>query len=212
MNEAPRAGAVEPALAAEFPGLGVLAVTVPGSPVRSSEGVRERLRRLSDGFRGADAVALRSRPVPQAYRGFFRGVGLDPDAERTPVEALVLERMLTGAWAPRDAVSDAVRIAIVETGVAVLALDADSVAGVPGVRQAAAGEPLDGAPLPAGRLVLADARVAVAALFGPVAAACAVHRGTTSVLLVAVVVPGVPALFAEEALWVAGEVVASSGP
>ena len=167
VNEAPRAGAVEPALAAEFPGLGVLAVTVPGSPVRSSEGVRERLRRLSDGFRGADAVALRSRPVPQAYRGFFRGVGLDPDAERTPVEALVLERMLTGAWAPRDAVSDAVRIAIVETGVAVLALDTDTVAGVPGVRQAAAGEPLDGAPLPAGRLVLADARVAVAAHFRP---------------------------------------------
>ena len=29
---------------------------------------------------------LRTRPVPRAYRVFFRHVGLDPDVERTPVE------------------------------------------------------------------------------------------------------------------------------
>lgn len=206
----PRAGRVEPALQEEFPGLGLLAVTVPGRPVRSPDGVRETLRRLSDGFGGAKAIALRTRPVPWAYRVFFRQVGLDPDVERTPVEALALERMLAGGWTSRDLVADAVRIATVETGVAVFALDAAAVGGVPGVRPAGAGERLDGAALPAGRLVVADDRAVVAGLFGPVAAGCAVAPQTTAVTLLAVVVPGVPALHAEEALWLASEVLAAS--
>ena len=40
------------------------------------------------------------RPVPWAYRVLFRHLGLDPDVTRTPVEALVLERLVQGGHAP----------------------------------------------------------------------------------------------------------------
>ena len=41
---------------------------------------------------------MRSRPVPHAYRVFFRHIGLDPDATRTPVEAAAMDRLLRGRY------------------------------------------------------------------------------------------------------------------
>jgi DNA/RNA-binding domain of Phe-tRNA-synthetase-like protein len=153
---------------------------------------------LSDRLRGAQAVALRGRDVPHAYRVFFRHVGLEPDETRIPVEALVVERLRLGGFPSRGRLPDALAIACVETGVPVWALDADALDGPPGVRPATARD----APVPQGRLVLADASRALAVLFeapeGPT-------RETRRLALISVVVPHVPALFAEEALWIAGE-------
>ena len=58
---------------------------------------------MADRMRGAEAIAMRQREVPHAYRVFFRHIGLDPDAVRTPVEALVLRRMSGGRPAARAA-------------------------------------------------------------------------------------------------------------
>ena len=92
------AGPVDPAVAAEHPGLAVVAARVPFAPGPTPPEVRERLRRAADRWRGPQAVALRTRPVPWAYRVLFRHLGLDPDVTRTPVEALVLERLLHGGF------------------------------------------------------------------------------------------------------------------
>jgi hypothetical protein len=43
--------------------------------------VKERLRELSDRFTGAQAITLRQKPIPWAYRVFFRHIGLDPDVD-----------------------------------------------------------------------------------------------------------------------------------
>ncbi|HEX4564498.1 MAG TPA: hypothetical protein VH115_08580, partial [Solirubrobacteraceae bacterium] len=59
----------------------------------------------------------------------------------------------------------------------------------------------DAAPLPAGRLVIADAAGPVATLFGEVAAAHAPTGLAERVVAFAVIVAGVPELYAEEALW-----------
>ncbi len=67
--------------------------------------VRERLRELSNRFRGARAVGIRREPVSAAYRVFFRQIGLDPDVVRTPIEAAVLERMLRGGFHPSSGCS-----------------------------------------------------------------------------------------------------------
>ena len=64
----------------------------------SPKEIRDRLRDMSNRFRGARAVGIRREPVPAAYRVFFRQIGLDPDVVRTPIEAAVLERMLRGGF------------------------------------------------------------------------------------------------------------------
>ena len=108
---------------------------------------------LSDRFSGAQAINLRHQPIPWAYRVFFRHIGLDPDVQRTPVEELALERMKHGGFVSQNLLDDALTIAIIESGVALRAFDADRVAGAPGIRPTGAGEPLEGRPgeLPPGR-------------------------------------------------------------
>jgi len=216
VTAAPRDGWVAAELSAELPGLGVVSLELPAPRVRRSPaGVREHLDALSLRFRGADALALRQRPVPHAYRVAFRHVGLDPDLTRTPVEAAAIERLVQGGFVSRGLLDDALTIALVETGVPLWALDADAVDGPLGLRLAAAGERLGGAAedeqpeLPAGQIVLADARAPLAPLFGEPAAGHAVARGTTRLLLYALRVDGVPLVHVEEALWQCAEALAA---
>ena len=167
--------------------------------------VHGRLRELSNRMRGATAVAVRREPVPAAYRVFFRHIGLDPDVERTPIEAAVLERMLRGGFLSGGLLQDVLLIALLDTGVPVWALDADSVEGPLGIRASAEGERLgryhDAPPLPARRLVVADSSAPLAVLFGGLAPGHVPLAGTRRLALYAVQVAGVPELYVEEALW-----------
>jgi len=211
---APREGLVAEPLREELPGLGVVSLVVPAPATkRSPEGVREHLAVLSTRFRGADALALRQRPVPHAYRVAFRHVGLDPDTTRTPVEAAAIERLVQGGFVSRGLLDDALTIALVETGVPVWALDADAVDGDLWLRLARAGEQLgehDGAlPLPDGQIVVADARTPLALLFGEPAPDRLPHRRTARLLLYALRVDGVPLVHVEEALWQCADVLAA---
>lgn len=203
---APQDGHVAEELRAELPGLGVVSLALPAPRARRSPpGVREHLDVLSTRFRGADALALRQRPVPHAYRVCFRHVGLDPDLTRTPVEAAAIERLVQGGFVSRGLLDDALTIALVETGVPLWALDADTVRGALWLRLARTGERLGGddqaPPLPAGQIVVADAHAPLAPLFGEPAASCAVGRRTARLLLFALRVDGVPLVHVEEALW-----------
>ena len=112
---------------AEFPELRLWSLRVARrARAAAPPGLRERLRALSDRFHGAQAVQLRTDPIPHAYRVFFRHVGLDPDTERTPVEAAVVDRLLHGGFRSRGLVDDALLVAVVETGVPLWALDDDT--------------------------------------------------------------------------------------
>jgi DNA/RNA-binding domain of Phe-tRNA-synthetase-like protein len=208
-ERAARPGWVAPELRAEFPGLALFSLRVERGSGRSTAAVRERLRRLSDRFAGAQAITLRQRPIPSAYRIFYRHIGLDPDHQRTPVEALVLERMLHGGFRSRSLLDDALTIAIVESGIALRAFDADRVEGAPGIRPSEPGEELEGRPgeLPPGTLVIADQQRPLALLFGALAAGRGVRPRTRRTLLVAIGVTGVPEIAVEEALWLAAGVL-----
>ena len=143
-----------------------------GAHRRSSPaGVQRQLRMLSDRFKGARAVGVRSEPVPAAYRVFYRQIGLDPEVAHTPMEAAVLERMLRGGFLSGNLLEDVLLIALIDTGVPVWAVDADAIDGDLGVRLSRAGEPLGRAPdawsLPAGRLVVADGSAALGAAVRP---------------------------------------------
>ena len=87
---------------------------------------------------------MRERPIPWAYRVFFRQIGLDPDRTRTPVEQLALDRLHDGGFKSRGLPADALTIAIVETGVALRAFDADRLEGELCIRESAPGESLPG--------------------------------------------------------------------
>ena len=206
----PTSGWCAPQVAQELPGLRLLVteaqVRRAGSPTGAAPpDLLARLRELSNRMRGATAVAVRSQPVPAAYRVFFRHIGLDPDVVRTPIEAAVLERMLRGGFLSGGLLQDALRIALLDTGVPVWALDARAVEGPLGIRASVAGERLGRsqyAPqLPAGRLVVADVASPLAVLFGALAPGHEAGGRTRQVVLFAVQVAGVPDLYAEEALW-----------
>lgn len=209
-------GRVEPELAEEFPGLRLAWTTAEGRVRGSAPAVKQRLREVSDRYRGAGVVAMRTQPIPHAYRTFFRQVGLDPDAARIPSEEAAVRRLLQGGFRSRDAVADALLLAVVETGVPVWALDAGVADGSSlGIRVAVAGDLLGGGsgggiPVPEGRLVVADSAKVHATLFGePVPAAVPGPR-TERIVLFAVGVDGVPAIHVEEALWVAADVLKTS--
>ena len=207
----PEAGWVDAEVADEFPELRLFELAVDARPGRTPRSVQERLRYLSSRFRGPQAVAQRQQPVPWAYRVFYRHVGLDPDADRTPAEAAMLHRLMHGGFKSDNLLDDALLVALVETGVPIWALDAAKVDGTLGVRVADEGEHLgraeDAPPVPAGRLVVADARSPLAVLFGELAPGHGVTRDTASMRLFSVQVAGVPAIHVEEALFQCSEIL-----
>jgi DNA/RNA-binding domain of Phe-tRNA-synthetase-like protein len=207
------AGFVEPELAAEFPDLGVAYAVVDAVPGRSPEEVRRRLRLASDRFTGPKAVAMRQQAIPWAYRVFFRHIGIDPDEQRTPIEAIAVERMRAGAFASKGNVEDALLLATLETSVPVVAFDAAAVDGRVGLRLARQGEDLgEYRPLGSGQLVIADEQRPLAVLFADVSEEAAVGRATRRVVLAAIRVKGVPPVSVEEALWTAVETLTGDGP
>lgn len=207
-----RRGSVQAALREEFPGLSLRWAPVERGSGRSNAGLKERLRILSNRFSGPQAINLRHRPIPWAYRVFYRHIGLDPDEQPTPVEEMALERMKAGGFKSRNLLDDALTIATMESGVALRAFDADRMEGEPGIRMSEAGEGLEGRPgdLPAGTLVIADERRPLALLFGAMAAGRGVDKKTGRMVLVAIGVKGVPDIAVEEALWLAVEAIESA--
>ncbi|HEV7937260.1 MAG TPA: hypothetical protein VGP18_04470 [Solirubrobacteraceae bacterium] len=210
MSEEPVRGWCEHEVQQELPGLGLMCTTIDLPPRSSLAGssppaVLARLRELSNRWRGARAVNVRQEPIPAAYRVFFRQIGLDPDVNRTPIEAAVLERMLDGGFLSEGLLADILTIGLIDTAVPVWALDADTVSGPLGIRVSHVEERLgrgpEGPSLGDGRLVVADADRPLAILFGQLAPGHEPSPRTCRLALFAVQVAGVPALHAEETLW-----------
>src|ERR671914_1143640 len=203
-----REGWVEPALADEFPELGLTHAPIAARVCRSPREVKIRLRAMADRYTGGKVIHMRQDPVPWAYRVFARQVGIDPDTERTPVEAIALERLRHGGFKSQNLVDDALTIAIAETGVPVIALDAERVEGELGLRLTRPREQLAGVrPLSARQIVVADDRRPVAVVLGEVSHEAGVTPDCRRMVLCALRVKGVPAIAVEEALWTTAEVL-----
>lgn len=201
----PSNGFVEPSVKAEFPGLCLRWVTLSARRRRSPRAVVRRLDELSSRYRGASVVAARTKPIPHAYRAFFRQIGLDPDVQRIPSEQAAVARLMQGGFRSVDLISDACLVALIETGVPVWALDA-AAAGEDGLgirtttaadcaRAADRGEWLN-----PGSLAIGSRREVHCVLFGDLVAGSRVGPRTGRVTLFAVGVDGVPSIYLEEAL------------
>ncbi len=208
----PEAGWVTPELREELPGLALRYLLIDGGSGRTPRHLKERLSGLSNRFSGPQAINLRHQPIPWAYRVFYRHIGLDPDEQQTPVEAVALERMKRGGFISRSLLDDALTIAIIESGVALRAFDADRAQGRLGIRQTQPGEALEGRPgsLPVGHP--GDRRrgqAAGAAVRRDRRRPRRAARGRSARLLAAVQVKGVPDIAVEEAIWLAADVLRS---
>jgi DNA/RNA-binding domain of Phe-tRNA-synthetase-like protein len=207
-------GFVSPDVAAEFPGLRLdwMPVDSAGGLRRPSPaGVVERLRRLANRYTGANVVTLRTKPIPHAYRAFYRQIGLDPDVDRVPAERVAVERLLHGGFVPADLITDACRLALLETGVPIWALDADAIdedgLGIRTTTAADAGWQPGSEYVEAGALAVADGSAVHALLFAEPAGTGVVRRRTTRVALFSVAVGGVPAIHVEESLWICADLI-----
>jgi DNA/RNA-binding domain of Phe-tRNA-synthetase-like protein len=199
-------GWVEAELAGDFPELGLVHAPVEARPRRSPPEVKQRLRALADRYTGGKVVHMRQDAVPWAYRVFSRQVGIDPDVDRTPVEAIAVERLRHGGLKSENIVDDALTIAVAETGVPIIALDADRIEGELGLRLARPGEELAGVrPLSSRQIVVADDARPVAVVLGDVSHDAGVTKRTERMVLCALRVKGVPAISVEEALWTAAD-------
>jgi DNA/RNA-binding domain of Phe-tRNA-synthetase-like protein len=207
----PEAGFLAPELREELPGLALRYLSIERGSGRAPRHVKERLSHLSNRFSGPQAINLRHQPIPWAYRVFYRHIGLDPDEQPTPVEAVALERMKRGGFVSQSLLDDALTIAIIESGVALRAFDAGRSEGRLGIRPTEPGEGLEGRPgeLPSGTLVIADEARPLGLLFGATAAGRGVRPRTRRTILAAVQVKGVPDIAVEEAIWLAADVLRS---
>lgn len=208
-----RQGWVAPELAAELPGLGVYSLAVDARPARTPAAVRAQMRELAGRIGGATVVHSRQDTVPWSYRVLWRRLGVDPDTDRTPVEALMVQRLEHGGLPSHGMPDDAIVVATLETGVPIVVVDAATVHGEPGLRPAVAGESLGGAEgaLRTGEVVYADERAPLARLDGEVARDRAVGEGTTSMLVCALAAAPVSQIEIDEALWIAAELLEAAG-
>ena len=146
---------------------------------------------------------MRTKPIPHAYRAFYRQIGLDPDVDRIPSEQAAVERLLYGGFRSVGLIEDACLLALLETGVPVWAIDADAIdeQGLGNPRAwAAERSPAD--------LAVVDGSAVHALLFAD--PAHPVGPRTRRVALFTVAVDGVPAIHVEEALWVCAELLGGS--
>ena len=149
---------------------------------------------------------MRQDSVPWAYRVFSRQVGIDPDSDRTPVEAIALERLRHGGLKSENLLDDALTVAIAETGVPLVALDTERVEGELGLRLSRPGETLgELRPLSRSQIVIADERAAGRDRARRGGADAGVTPACRHMTLCALQVKGVPRISVEEALWTAAE-------
>jgi DNA/RNA-binding domain of Phe-tRNA-synthetase-like protein len=207
----PAAGWVAPEVAAEFPGLRLHWVTADVRRRSSPEAVVARLAHIASRYRGASVVTMRTRPIPRAYRVFYRQIGLDPDVERVPAERAAVQRLLDGGFRSVGLVADACLIALLETAVPVWALDAEAVA-APGLGIRTTTDEDAGAALRPGSLAVADGSRVHALLFSDPAPPTAAGPRTSRVALFSVAVAGVPDIHVEEALWMGAELISGQPP
>jgi AcrR family transcriptional regulator/DNA/RNA-binding domain of Phe-tRNA-synthetase-like protein len=197
-------------LRADFPELAVWTAEVAARVVESPPAVARRLAEAGERLTAADAIGSRMESTPWAYRVFARRLGVDPDEATRAVEAVALERAGgVGATGVRGLLpDDALLIAVAETGVPVIAFDADRLDGDLWLRRAAPGERLGSAghPVAPGRPVLADRTRAVAVPFGPADEDLGLSARTERIALAALQVKGVPDVAVEEALWTVIEI------
>jgi TetR/AcrR family transcriptional regulator len=190
-------------LRTELPELALWTAELEAKPTASPKSVLGRLKALGSRVSAAEATGARRESTPWAYRVLARQLGEADTKGACLIEQLALRPAEAGELRSGGLPHDALLIAVLETGVPLLAFDADRLEGGLALRRARAGEPLGGE----GSVVVADRQRPVAVLLGEQAQDTAVSKRTRRIVLAAVQAKGVGNLAVEEALWTAIEIM-----
>ena len=173
------------------------------------------LRALSDRYRGATVIAMRTHPIPRAYRTFYRQIGLDPDRADPVASGRRSTVCFTASFARADLIADALLVARARDRRARLG------AGRRGGRRHRPRHPGESGRRPAGtgagwlRWPAVARRRRPTRVHAPLFGTPLPGHGSGAVggdrALYAVGVAGVPQIHVEEALWLAADAARLAG-
>ena len=131
---------MEPELAEELPGIGLVLAPVEARPGKSPPDVKRRLRALADRYTGGKVIHMRqdagAMGLPGVRAPGRRGPRHRPHAGGARSRSTGCKH---GGLPSESLLDDALTIAVAETGVPVIALDPDRLDGQPGLRLCRAG-------------------------------------------------------------------------
>lgn len=182
-------GVVEPAVAAELPGLSIHWVDVPRGVGKTPSGLATELGFAAQRMRGATIVMASTGTIAAAYRSFARQLGMDPAAVSGSVEAVAMRRLLSGGLSPTGIPNDAATLATLEFGAPITVFDAGALSGALSIARAEASGPLHAV----GDIVLTDQQQEVGRLFTEPFPQFQASRKTKSLRFATVGVPEVAA-------------------
>ena len=119
-------GEVDPVVLTEFPGLGIVSVRLTAQPGRTPVGVQQELAMAAERINGPTAVRAAGRPAAAACRAFRAELGMNPAEGLGSLEDVMRRRLIEGGFREAGMPSDAMALATLETGVALLEAPADS--------------------------------------------------------------------------------------
>lgn len=189
-----------------YPMLHMYQTEVPNRPsTQARRDIKERLGLLAERIDGPRVLRHHEGVIPHAYRVLFQQMGIDVDQHPTPSDALMRERIAYGSFRASSVVQDALKVVILETSVAVWAIDSAAI--VDGlVLRTPSGDADASRSAPVVPL-LSDGDELVAPVGSAPQAPYAVRRKTKDLRLVALQCDGVPAMHVEEALWLASSLL-----
>lgn len=188
-------------VALHYPYLHLFVTEVPNRPsTRARHDLAERLGGLAERIDGPRVLRQHEQEVPHAFRALYLQMGIDPDIQPTPIDAVLRERIAYGQFRSMGLIDDALKVALLETGVPVWAADAARISGelalqMPDAAPEAA--PRSGVPL------VADDRGPITAVGTAPGEPHAPGRKTTDLTLFALQCDGISTMHVQESLWLA---------
>lgn len=192
-------------VALHYPHLHLYVVEVPNEPsTRARHDLKERLGRLAERIGGPQVLRQHEQEVPHAFRKLYLQMGLDPGVQPTPIDAVLQERIAYGMFRSMGLVDDALKVALLETGVPVWAADSAKLAGDLALQMPDV-DPEGGRP--SAVPFIADGRGTIAPVGGAPKEPHAVGRKTKDLTLFALQCDGISTMHVQEALWLAQSLV-----
>lgn len=192
-------------VALHYPYLHLYVVEVPNEPsTRARHDLAERLGRLAERIGGPQVLRQHEQEVPHAFRKLYQQTGLDPGVHLTPIDAVLQERIAYGMFRSMGLVDDALKVALLETGVPVWAADSSALSGEL-VLQMPDVDPDAGRP--SAVPFVADDRGTIAPVGNAPDQPHAVGRKTKDLTLFALQCDGISTMHVQESLWLAQSLI-----
>lgn len=188
-------------VALHYPYLNLFVTEVPNQPsTRARHDLAERLGRLAERIGAQQVLRQHEQEVPHAFRKLYLQMGIDPGVHLTPIDAVLQERIAYGQFRSMGLVDDALKVALLETGVPIWATDSAKVSGELALQMPAVESESGSASMVP---LVTDDRGTIGPIGSAPEARYAVDRKSKDLTLFAVQCDGISTMHVDESLWLA---------